>query len=66
MRDPARIDPILETLAEAWRLDPDLRLGQLLVNVVRPATPCPELFSLEDRQLRRRLERWITERRRRG
>lgn len=66
MRDPARIEPLLKTLAEAWRLDPDLRLGQLLVDLARPATPCIELFALEDRELGRRLERWIADRRRRG
>jgi uncharacterized protein YihD (DUF1040 family) len=66
MRDPARIDPLLQAIAEAWRLDPDLRLGQLLVNLARPASPCPELFALEDRELARRLKRWIADRRRRG
>ena len=28
MRDPNRIDPLLEKLGEAWKLHPDLRFGQ--------------------------------------
>jgi len=27
---------------------PDLRLGQLIVNAVRPSDPCPEIFYIED------------------
>lgn len=30
MRDPARIDAMLEVLEVYWRLHPDLRLGQLV------------------------------------
>jgi len=32
MRDPARIDRILNLIAVIWRRNPDLRLGQLLSN----------------------------------
>jgi uncharacterized protein YihD (DUF1040 family) len=32
MRDPQRIDRILNLIAVIWRRDPDLRLGQLLYN----------------------------------
>ncbi len=32
MRDPARIDRIVELLRETWKASPDMRLGQLLVN----------------------------------
>ncbi len=31
-RDPARIDKILAVLGELWKLQPDTRLGQLLLN----------------------------------
>jgi len=48
MRDPARIDDALAALRTAWAESPDLRLGQLLVNAVRPAEPCPEIFYVED------------------
>lgn len=56
MRDPKRIDDVLLAIAEVWALDPDLRLGQLLVNAVRPAEPCPELAGVEDAELVRRVQ----------
>lgn len=67
MRDPARTAPLLEALlealAEAWTMEPDLRLGPLLVILSRPRAACPEVFSLEDDALQRRLDRWSAERR---
>lgn len=33
MRDPKRIDEIVELLREVWKQSPDQRLGQLLDNV---------------------------------
>lgn len=48
MRDPDRIDPMIEQLRAAWKANPDLRLGQLVYNAVRPAEPCPRLFFVED------------------
>ena len=59
MRDPARIDRMLDLLREVWTRSPDLRLGQLIVNAVRPHDPCPEVFSVEDTVLARRLERML-------
>jgi len=56
MRDPERIDPVLAAVREIWMEYPDLRLGQLLVNAVRPAEPCPELYSVEDSALVRKLQ----------
>lgn len=32
MRDPARIRPLLDELARDWVKNPDLQLGQLLIN----------------------------------
>lgn len=32
MRDPNRIEPLLEKLAEAWRKYPDQRFGQFLTS----------------------------------
>lgn len=32
MRDPQRIDRILNLIAVIWRREPDLRLGQLLLS----------------------------------
>ena len=48
MRDPVRIDDVLAALRAAWAESPDLRLGQLIVNAVRPTNPCPEVFYTED------------------
>jgi uncharacterized protein YihD (DUF1040 family) len=62
MRDPARIDIVLEALRTAWRQEPDLRLGQLLINAVRPPSPCPELFYAEDDKLIEGLARYMAAR----
>lgn len=43
-RDPARIDVLLAELECAWRANPDLRLGQLVVNAAGVADP----FNVED------------------
>jgi uncharacterized protein YihD (DUF1040 family) len=48
MRDPARIDRILELLREAWHAHPDWRLAQLVVNVIKPAVQSPQVFYQED------------------
>lgn len=32
MRDPDRIEPIIEALWDYWRRNPDLRLGQIIAN----------------------------------
>jgi uncharacterized protein YihD (DUF1040 family) len=34
MRDPARIDRILKRVEEIWKENPDLRLTQLIMNVL--------------------------------
>ena len=52
MRDPERIDGILNELGEIWKCYPDLRLGQLLLNVARD----PMLYYIEDDELMVRLE----------
>ena len=51
MRDPKRIDPILDAIRELWIQTPDLRLLQLLVNVIPRKNPCPEVFYFEDDRL---------------
>jgi hypothetical protein len=57
MRDPARIAEMCELLMRVWAKDPDLRLGQLLVNAIRPNQPCPQIFHVEDGHTRKGLER---------
>jgi hypothetical protein len=56
MRDPARIDRIIEKLWALWKTQPDLRLGQLLVNVIRPSQPCPQVFYVEDTTTEKKLD----------
>lgn len=51
MRDPERIGPLLNRLAAAWKLCPDLRLGQLIVNAA-----AGDPFYLEDETLITRIE----------
>jgi hypothetical protein len=60
MRDPARIDEMLELLREIWLLEPDLRLGQLVFNAARIREPqLSDLFSIEDGALRKGLVRYL-------
>lgn len=52
MRNKDRIDIIINRLENIWLEFPDLRLGQLLLNVSND----PELYYLEDEELIKRLE----------
>ena len=54
MRDPNRIDRMLKQLAEAWLTFPDMRLGQLILNVTR-SEDTSSLWDLEDDQIEHRL-----------
>ena len=49
MRDPNRIDGILEELRELWKQVPDWRLGQLFCNTQR--NEGYDLFFYEDDEL---------------
>ena len=53
MRDVNRINPILDRLKTIWRRNPDLRLGQLILNALRD----PTLYYIEDEQLIEILEK---------
>jgi uncharacterized protein YihD (DUF1040 family) len=60
MRDPARIDEMLELLREVWLLQPDLRLGQLIYNAARMRdADLEDVFSIEDGSLRKGLVRYL-------
>jgi len=54
VRDPKRIDRMLEKLAVLWKQAPDLRLGQLICNVSAPSRADP--FYVEDDWLERSIE----------
>jgi len=47
MRDANRINTVLSGLKDIWEKYPDLRLGQLICNVVRD----PALYYIEDEDL---------------
>jgi hypothetical protein len=58
MRDPDRINTVLDKIRLIWLRDPDVRLGQLLIAAVGPKNPCPELFYIEEKDLMKRLEEY--------
>jgi hypothetical protein len=61
MRDPERIQLIFAAVERRWRKDPDARLGQVIVNLLRANRNVPGedegrvLFNVEDGELLR----WI-------
>lgn len=60
-RDPTRIDATIEALRGAWKRDPDMRLGQLLLNVTRNDEGDTDkrcLWSMEAEELRKKLREW--------
>jgi len=46
-RDPARIDRVGTKLLELWKLEPDQRLGQLVVNIMRRESGTIELPDVQ-------------------
>ncbi len=52
MRDPKRIDRMIETLRKVWKRNPNWRLGQLIVN----AMGVDRIFYVEDSALENELE----------
>jgi predicted transcriptional regulator len=60
MRDPERIDEMLDLIREVLQNNPDLRLGQLIVNAVRMREPTTEnIFCIEDGSLAKGLRRYL-------
>lgn len=47
MRNTNRIDRILNEIRIIWKQYPDLRLGQLILNVIED----PALYYIEDKEL---------------
>jgi len=62
-RDPKRIERVVELLREAWRLFPDQRLTQLVINVADQKHDCAPVFYLEDTEIEKKLEAMIRSRR---
>lgn len=46
---------MLRTIQVLWEANPDFRLGQLIVAAVNPKDPTPEVFYIEDDELKKRL-----------
>ena len=51
MRDPKRIKPVLEALETYWNKNPDLRLGQIIVNMTRAWGRHDPFFVEDDKML---------------
>jgi hypothetical protein len=60
MRDPKRIEIIIEQLRAVWLLEPDLRLGQLVFNASRLSEQDQEIFHIEDDRLAAGLSKYLT------
>lgn len=52
MRNPGRIQPLLQKLQVAWQTSPDLRLGQLIFVLAQQ----DDAFYLEDDEFEKRIE----------
>lgn len=54
MRDVTRIEPMLEELKSVWEQYPDLRLGQLICDIV----PENKLYYVEDDMMLEQIKKW--------
>lgn len=54
MRDPKRIDKVLDVVKQAWAKNPDLRFGQLILNLTTNANA---LYYVEDDTMIEALEK---------
>ncbi len=59
--EPNSAKEVLETIEKAWAKYPDLRLTQLLVNVIKPSESCSEIYYVEDSKLTELLNELATE-----
>lgn len=58
MRDPARIQRILNKISLIWSTYPDFRFGQLFVVTGHPSSE-RNAFYLEDDEFEKHLDKWI-------
>jgi uncharacterized protein YihD (DUF1040 family) len=59
VRDPSRIDPMLEKLGAIWHQYPDLRLTQLLWALGASSETAPRFFYREDDALSEAMDSWL-------
>jgi hypothetical protein len=62
MRDPERIDRVMELLREAWKLHPYFRLTQLVMVVSDKLEDAGALWHVEDDTMEKRLRAFIASR----
>jgi len=55
MRDPNRLEPILQLIRDIWYTSPDLRLTQLIMNALNINY---DPYYVEDEELKEALERY--------
>lgn len=48
MRNPDRIPQIINALETLWKENPDYRLGQIIVATIKPLSPSPSIYYIED------------------
>jgi uncharacterized protein YihD (DUF1040 family) len=58
-RDPKRIDKLVELLREAWQLDPDFRLTQLVMVISDKPDNLGALWHVEDDIMEQKLRSFI-------
>ena len=56
MRNPERIQPLLDKIAKLWKENPDFRLGQLIMTITMTGEHNPKLFYIEDDDFLKLLE----------
>lgn len=61
MRDPKRITPFCEDLAELWSKVPDWRFGQLMSNLMSHymSETGRDVWFVEDNELMERMKLWF-------
>ena len=55
MRDPNRIEPLLQLIREVWYKSPDLRLTQLIMNALKTNH---DPYYIEDERLEQALQEY--------
>lgn len=62
-RTEKEIDAFLSSVRRAWRLNPEQRLTQLIVNAINPTESCAQIFYVEDQKLADHLDQMAEMRR---
>jgi uncharacterized protein YihD (DUF1040 family) len=59
--EPNSPKELLEMIDKVWAKHPDLRLTQLLINVIKPSESCSEIYYTEDSKLIDLLNELVTD-----